>query len=385
MMRVAVAGWYVSETGRRLTHRTPLDLMVEVVEGALAHAGVEREEVDGAALLWPGPGGSSRYPSANWARALPNLAWTSDFRLDTCGVRGLLQAAAAIEAGLCNVVVLAEASVAMFEHGGAAVGTDFDLRYADPYGSTVFGQYALVAARHMHDYGTTPEQLALVAATIRNNGRDNPEAVFFGAPELTGDDVLASPLIATPFHRLDCCVLADGAAAFVLMRADRAKGRTGRARVVELLGGGAEWLQQGSYANAPVFRDVYDIGRRAAVRSFAKAGVGPGDVDVLSLYDNFSFEVIRQLEVLGYCGVGEGGPFVSTGAIGPAGSLPVNLDGGLLAHGWFTRVQMTTRVIEAARQLDGSAVHQLDNADVAVVTNTGSASQHFELAVLGAT
>jgi acetyl-CoA acetyltransferase len=134
-----------------------------------------------------------------------------------------------------------------------------------------------------------------------------------------------------------------------------------------------------------VFRDVYDIGRRTAQRLFAKAGISPADVDVLSLYDNFSFEVIRQLEVLGYCGPGEGGPFVETGAIGPDGSSPVNLDGGLLAHGWFTRAQMTTRVIEAARQLDGSAVHQLDKADVALVTNTGSASQHFEIAILGAT
>jgi acetyl-CoA acetyltransferase len=140
---------------------------------------------------------------------------------------------------------------------------------------------------------------------------------------------------------------------------------------------------QAAYANPALYREVGMIGRDAAARAFGTAGVGPADVDVFSLYDPNSFEVIRQLEALGVCDEGEGGPLVESGAIAVGGKYPVNPDGGCLSYAWNGTQQMTLKVVEAVRQLRGSAVHQVAGAEVAVVGNAGSGAQHYEMSVLG--
>lgn len=147
------------------------------------------------------------------------------------------------------------------------------------WGSYVVAQFALVAARHMHEYGTTSRQLAEVAATIRNNGTTNPEAMMYGRGPYTADDVLASRMVATPFHLLDCCIVGEGGAALVVTTAERARDLPNLP--VAVLGGGMEY-HQAAYANPALHREVGQLGRDAATRAYAMAGVGPHDVDVFS-------------------------------------------------------------------------------------------------------
>lgn len=372
-----VVGVHATEQALSLPHRDAMDLALEAVTGAIADAGLRPSDVDGSQVDWPGPGGVPGEGSS-WARLLGDLRWTSDAMLDNAGSRGLLKAAAAVSAGLADTIVVG--GCRLVSRGTGPVGAGVPIEFADVWGSYVVAQFALVAARHMHEYGTTPRQLAEVAATIRNNGSTNPEAMMYGRGPYTADDVLASRLVATPFHLLDCCIVGEGGGAFVVTTAERARDlpRT----PVAVLGGGMEY-HQAAYANPALYREVGMIGRDAAARAFGTAGVGPAEVDVFSLYDPNSFEVIRQLEALGVCAEGEGGPLVETGAIAVDGKYPVNPDGGCLSYAWNGTQQMTLKVVEAVRQLRGTAVHQVASAEVAVVGNAGSGAQHYEMSVLG--
>jgi len=293
----------------------------------------------------------------------------------------VLEAAAAVEAGLCEVAVVGSGRAGPFSADGAAPGANMSMEFAEPFGSSVMAQFALVATRHMHEFGTTPEQIAHVAATIRNHGHVNPEAVMFGAGPYTAADVLASPLIATPLHRLDCCLVNEGGAALVITTAERARDLP--AQPVPILGGGMEFFQ-GNYANPPLYRQVRSLGREAAARTFGRAGVTADDIDVFSLYDPVSFEVLRQFEMLGLCGEGEGGAFCAGDRLTLAGSCPTNLDGGMLAGSWTGTAQLTLKVIEAVRQMRGvNGARQVRDAELALATNAGSGAQHLELVLLG--
>lgn len=372
-----VVGVHATEQALSLPHRDAMDLALEAVTGAIADAGLSPSDVDGAQVDWPGPGGVPGEGSS-WARLLGDLRWTSDAMLDNAGSRGLLKAAAAVSAGLADTVVVG--GCRLVSRGGGPVGAGVPVEFADVWGSYVVAQFALVAVRHMHQFGTTPRQLAEVAATIRNNGSTNPEAMMYGRGPYTVEDVLASRLVATPFHLLDCCIVGEGGGALVVTTAERARDLP--RPPVAILGGGMEY-HQAAYANPALYREVGMIGRDAAARAFGTAGVGPAEVDVFSLYDPNSFEVIRQLEALGVCEEGEGGPLVESGAIAVDGKYPVNPDGGCLSYAWNGTQQMTLKVVEAVRQLRGSAVHQVAGAEVAVVGNAGSGAQHYEMSVLG--
>jgi acetyl-CoA acetyltransferase len=378
--QAVVVGIHATEQALSLPHRDAMGLALEAVLGAVADAGLRPSDVDGAQVDWPGPGGV-RDEGASWARLLGrDLRWTSDSMLDNAGSRGLLKAAAAVTAGYADTVVVGGCRLVSRGPDNAPIGAGVPLEFTDVWGSYVVAQFALVAARHMHEYGTTPRQLARVAATIRNNGSTNPEAMMYGRGPYTVEDVLASRLVATPFHLLDCCVVGEGGAAFVVTTAERARDLPHPP--VAVLGGAMEY-HQAAYANPALYREVGQIGRAAAERSFAMAGVTPHDVDVFSLYDPNSFEVIRQLEALGVCGEGEGGPLVDEGAVALDGRHPVNPDGGCLSYAWNGTQQMTLKVVEAVRQLRGSAVHQVPGASTAVVGNAGSGAQHYEMSVLG--
>jgi acetyl-CoA acetyltransferase len=387
MRDVAICGVFATRQQRLFTNCTSMDLTIEAVDGALTDAGLSREDVDGAAIHWPDRWGAPADGSANWAPWLnKRLAWTNDTALDTGGVRGVLKAAAAISYGLCETAVVAAGLAGAWSPDGesvpegTAVGVGMDLEFADPFGQWVMPQFALVAARHMHDYGTTPEQLAQVATIIRNNGHSNPEAVMYGRGPYTVEDVLNSRMIASPLHLLDCCIVAQGGFAIVLTTAERAADL--RQPAVSILGGGMEYLR-GAYATPPLLREVHYLGASSAARALGTAGIGVDDLDVLCLYDPTSFEVIRQLEMLGISGPGEGGPLVESGAIAPHGAFPTNLDGGTLSHSWAPPGHLSQRVIEAVRQLRGGAVHQVDGAELALATNAGSGAQHIEILVLG--
>jgi acetyl-CoA acetyltransferase len=251
-------------------------------------------------------------------------------------------------------------------------------------------EFALVARRHMHMYGTTPEQLAKVAATIRNNGHINPEAVYYGRGPFTPEDILASRMVADPFHILDCSTTSEGGCAIVMTTQERA--RDLRSRPVAVLGGGSEYFGP-AYRYPPMWdlegrSAVHSnglIGKRSTERAFAVAGVTHDDVDVLELYDPFSFEIIRQLEAMGFCKPGEGGGFVDDGHIELTGSHPVTTDGGTMSFSHAgANVQMLQRVIRGVQQIRGEcASGQVPDARVAVATNAGAGALFHMVAVLG--
>jgi acetyl-CoA acetyltransferase len=376
-----IVGVYQTRQAKELPGRTSQDLVIEAVKGAIADAGLRPRDVDGAAIDWPGPGGAPA-EAANWAMYLQQpLSWVDSHHLDTAGVRGVLKAAAAVEAGLCDVAVVGSARAGPFSTDGSAPGANMNMEFTEPYGASVIAQFALVAQRHMYEFGTTQEQIASVSATIRNHGHVNPEAVMYGAGPYTVDDIIASPWIATPFHRLDCCLINEGGCALVITTAERARDLPHAA--VRVVGGAMEFFQ-GHYANPPLYRDLRDLGKKAVAKVFGRAGATPNDVDVFSLYDPVSFEVIRQFEMLGLCAEGEGGAFVQDGRLGLGGQCPTNLDGGMLAGSWTGTGQLTLKVIEGVRQLRRSCgARQVPDAELALITNAGSGAQHVELMLLG--
>jgi acetyl-CoA acetyltransferase len=214
-----VVGIHATEQARSLPDRDAMDLAIEAVTGAIADAGLRPSDVDGAQVDWPGPGGVPGEGSS-WARLLGrDLRWSSDAMLDNAGSRGLLKAAAAVAAGYADTVVVGGCLLASREQGAGPIGAGATLEFADVWGSYVVAQFALVANRHMHEFGTTERQLAMVAATIRNNGTTNPDAVMFRRGPYPVEDVLASRMVATPFHLLDCCSVGEGGAAFVVTTA----------------------------------------------------------------------------------------------------------------------------------------------------------------------
>jgi acetyl-CoA acetyltransferase len=375
---VAIAGVYNTEQARRLPGHDSTSIALAGVVGALADAGIAPDEVDG--LVGPfsaeitlelGLGPCTRRPSG-------------------LGIPAVLDAAALITTGQCAVVVVAA--------GGAGVHTDraSTAPWTRPanelvvgYGLFTAAEFALMARRHMLTYGTTAEQMATVAATIRNNGHVNPDAVYFGRGPFTADDILASRMVADPFRLLDCATTSEGGCAIVLVAADRA---VNSPKPVWILGGASDSFGP-AYMVPPVWdyqprpdRDCFGrVGRAAAQRVFAMAGLTPDDVDVAELYDPFSFEVIRQLEALGFCPEGEGGAFVMDGHIAPGGRLPVTTDGGTMSfsHAGMSAQQLQ-RVIRATHQLRGScATRQVEGADVAIASNGGAGALFCDVLLLG--
>jgi acetyl-CoA acetyltransferase len=377
---VAVVGVYATEQARRLPHRTSLDLAQEAVLGAIADAGLRPQDVDGVAADWPGPGGAVG-EAASWARVLGRpLSWVSDGLLDAAGARGVLKAAAAISAGLCDVVVVGGGLAGRFRRGQTVNAAESFVEFTDVWGAYVVPLFALVAHGHMHRFGTTPEQIATVSAMIRNCGSINPEAAMFGKGPYTVEDILASPMLATPFHLLDVCIAGEGGGALVLTTVERARDLPHR--TIAVLGAGMEF-SGAAYVSPPQYSTVGRLGVSAATRALAMAELAVQQIDVFSLYDPNSFEIIRQMEVLGLCAEGEGGPFVEEGNIALHGKYPTNPDGGCLAYAWNGTQQMTLKVVEAVRQLRGTAVNQVEGAETAIAANAGSGAGHYELVVLG--
>jgi acetyl-CoA acetyltransferase len=376
-----IVGVYTTKQARRLEGRYSQDVVFEAVLGAIADAGLSPREVDGAAIDWPGPGGAPG-DAASWAPFLHQpLSWIDIHHMDTAGVRGVLKAASAIESGLCEVAVVGSGSAGVYSAGGQAVGSDMGMEFGEPYGASTLSHFALVAQRHMHEFGTTQEQIAHISATIRNHGHVNPEASGYGAGPYDVERILASPLIATPLHRLDCCLINEGGAALVLTTAERA--RDLKARPVRILGGAMEFYD-GNYANPALYRDQRDLGKAAAKKTFGRAGVSVADVDVFSVYDPCSFEVLRLFEMLGACKEGEGGAFCAGDRLTLAGTHPTNLDGGMLAYSWTGTAQLTMKAIEGVRQVRGTAGnHQVPDAELALVSNAGSGAMHIEMMLLG--
>lgn len=352
---------------------TPLELMGEAAARAVADAGLDMADIDGicAATFY------HFFPSLSAAEYLGiHPTWSnSDMVGGSSYMNYVTHAAAAIEAGLCNHVLILYGSNARSSRDlNGLIETP---TYEAPFEPIVpLSGYALAASRYMYEYGATREHFAHVHLSARQWAAKNPDATLRDA--ITIDEILSARMIASPITKFDCCLLSDGGAAIVLSRADLAKDRPHAP--VYLLGSGSAHYHR-EIAQMP------DLCTTAAVdssaRAYAMAGIAPSDVDVVQLYDAFTLNTLLFLEDLGFCDKGEAGDFVMSGAIAPGGTLPVNTNGGGLCcihpgmYGLFC-------TIEAVTQIRGSGgERQVENVNIAIAHGNGGTLSHQATTIYG--
>ena len=341
-------------------------LALDAIQAACADAGLDARDIDG----FTGYCDDATTPSE-----LAVSLGTAELRYTALvwGGRGsglpgaVANAYAAIAAGLADYVVVVRSIVQTSRLGqsvaaGVGPGAPIPLSasYTAPFGMALPAAiYAMKARRHMSLYGTTAEHLAEVAVNARRNAVSNPDARF--RTEITVEEHHASRLIADPLRLYDCCMESDGAAAVIVTSPERA--RALRQPPVSIRAVSMTGEYKWATASFNTVEEVYaSTGHRRAARDlYARAGLGPGDVDVALFYDAFTPSVLMSLEDWGFCGVGESGAFVAAGGIRPEGALPVNPHGGHLAEVYL---QGSTHLLEAVRQLRGTACNQIDGADV---------------------
>lgn len=362
----AVAG--VAESSLGITGKTILELQAEATLAALDDAGLSLGDVDG--LFTNGAGQFSASQVAEYLGVRP--AWTDSTMAGGSSYELFVaRAAEAIHAGLVEVALVSYGSNQRSARSRRLGGLQEDQMPAGqlevPYGPlNPISLYAMAARRHFHEYGTTSEQLAEVAAAARQWALLNPKAFRHDDGPLTVGDVLASPLVSSPLHSLDCCLVTDGGGAVVLTSVDRA--RDLRRPPVTVIG-------HGEATTHVAMSQVPDLTRTGAAdagrRAFDMAGLGPDDVDVTEVYDSFTITVLLTLEALGFCPRGESGAFLADGRARPGGAFPLNTSGGGLSYchpGMFG----IFLVIEAVRQLRGECGdRQVPGAEVALAHGTG--------------
>jgi acetyl-CoA C-acetyltransferase len=274
--------------------------------------------------------------------------------------------AEAIATGKADIVLVTLAGRPRSEGSSGTVPRNFganapDVPFELPYHAVTLNQYAMAAKRHMYEYGTTAEQLAWVKVAASHHAQHNPHAMLRDV--VTVEEVVNSPMMSDPLHRLDCCVVSDGGGAVILARPEIA--RSLNKPVIKLLGAGSSIKA----LNGGDIDLTYTAGRYSGATAFAEAGVTPADIQVAEIYDCFTYAVIRQLEDMGFCAKGEGGPFVADGKLRLGGALPTNTHGGLLsqAHIWGLN-----HIVELVRQLRGHGGRaQVPGAELGLVTGYG--------------
>ncbi|MCW2546492.1 MAG: putative thiolase [Mycobacterium sp.] len=364
--RVAIGGVGLALVSRG-DETTPYALTGQASRRALADAGLSRSDIDGFGSTALGT--MAPIDVAEYLGIAPR--W-----IDSTTVGGAswevmaAHAADAISAGRADVVLLTYGSTARSDlrnklrTASLNWGSRGPQQYEAPYGHTLISKYAMAARRHMHDYGTTIEQLAEVAVSARFNAGANPEATF--RDPITIADVLSGPMIADPFTKLHCCIRSDGGGAVVLVAEDRVADLP--KKPVWLLGSG----EATSHISMSQWED-FTSGPAAVSGSlaFGRAGVAPADIDVAEIYDAFTYMLLMTMEDLGFCEKGAGGALAESGALRLDGVLPTNTDGGGLSalhpgqRGLFL-------LVEAARQLRGECGdRQVADAQLACVSGTG--------------
>ncbi len=359
--------------GPYATGLQPNALIAQGFTRALADAGLRKDQVDGLASA--GHSGMHEVAVAEYLGIRP--AWLDS---TSCGGSSFefhaQHAYRAIEAGDVDVVAICYGSN-LLSASGRTLGTGGGggqrgmqppgpMKYEFPTGLTLVGAYAMAANRHMHEYGTTPDQLASIAVQMREHASRNTNAMY--RTPLTVDDVLESRLVADPLHKLDCCVISDGGVCVILAAEHIAAGLRWSTQPVYVRGG------SGGTTHHSV-QGMSDMTTTAAViagkRAFETAGIVPSDVDVFCSYDSFTYTVLVTLEDLGFAPKGEGGPFVAEGNLRLGGALPTNPDGGGLSctHPGMRGLFL---LAEATRQLRNDAGEsQVQGAETAVCNGSG--------------
>ena len=364
-----IAGAYEHPT-RKATDKSLAQLHAECAKGALADAGLTKDDVDGYFCAGDAPGLGALSMADYMGLKLRHIDTT-----ETGGssyVIHVAHAAAAIAAGKCSVALITLAGRPRAE--GMATGTAPrnygasapDVAFEFPYGATVVNMYAMCAMRHMHEYGTTSEQLAWIKVAASHHAQHNPDAMLRDV--VTVEDVVNSPMIADPLHRLDCCVISDGGGALVVVAPEIAKSLN---RPLIKMRGGGEALKHQMGGKVDL---TYSAAVESGPAAFADAGLTPADIKYVSIYDSFTITVLMQLEDLGFAEKGQGGRLVADGnLIAGTGKLPFNTDGGGLCNNHPGNRGGMTKVIEAVRQLRGEAHPevQVANCDLALAHGTG--------------
>ncbi|HBI84545.1 thiolase domain-containing protein [Orrella sp. NBD-18] len=364
-----IVGAYEHPT-RKAPDKSVAQIHAESAKGALEDAGLSHSDIDGYFCAGDAPGLGML--SMTDYMGLTNLRHVDS--TETGGSSYLIHvahAAEAIAAGKCSIALITLAGRPR-SAGSSGLqprnwGTDLpDAPFESPFGSVTVNSYAMVAARHMYEYGTTPEQLAWVKVAASHHAQHNPHAMLRDV--VTVEDVLNSPMVSTPLKRLDCCVVSDGGGALIVAHPDIAKKL--KRPLVKIRGAGESVKGQlGGKVDL-----TYSGARKSGAIAFAEAGLTPRDIKYASIYDSFTITVIMQLEDLGFCAKGEGGKFVADGnLISGVGKLPFNTDGGGLCNNHPANRGGITKVIEAVRQLRGEAhpAVQVKNCDIALAHGTG--------------
>ena len=364
-----IAGVYEHPT-RKATDKSLAQLHAESALGALKDAGLTKDDVDGYFCAGDAPGLGPLSLVDYMGLKLKHLDAT-----ETGGSSYVLHvghAAEAIAMGKCSVALITLAGRPRAE--GMATGTAPrnygssapDVAFEFPFGPTVVNMYAMCAQRHMYEYGTTSEQLAWIKVAASHHAQYNEHAMLKNI--VTVDEVVNSPMIADPLHRLDCCVISDGGGAIIVTSPEVAKSL--KRPLVKVIGAGeAPKHQMGGKIDLTYSGAVW-----SGPMAFDEAHVKPTDIKYASIYDSFTITVLMQLEDLGFCEKGKGGAFVSDGnLIAGTGKLPFNTDGGGLCNNHPANRGGLTKVIEAVRQLRGEAHPnvQVKNCDLALAHGTG--------------
>src|SRR5690606_1784698 len=357
----------------KLPGRDTLSLNVEACRKALEDAGIEKDAVDGLFVKFPTSSFSMMYGQtlAEALRLQPRVGGVWD-QGGASNISMISFAAMAIEHGQCEIAIVCGA-----DNPRTGTRQAYEKAWGDDAAYGWFGVpagYAMLAQRHMQQFGTRPEQMAAVAIACRRHGAENPDAQL--RKPLTLDEYFESPMIVEPLRRADCCLISDGGAAVVVMSARRAK-ELGVPAPVPILGfgqGQTSW----EVARRP------DLTTTAAVTSartaFAMAGCGPQDIDVAQIYDCFTITVLVTLEDYGFCRKGEGGAFAEGGRLEIGGELPINTSGGLLSETGMPGMQL---VLEGVRQMRGTANLQVKDAARCIVSNQGGIMHTHSTLILG--
>jgi acetyl-CoA acetyltransferase len=382
----------VGEPPAGQTGKSSLHLHAEAALNAVLDAGIAKDQIDGVFTnesyldyhVRHSMAFAEYFGIAATARMITSLP------LGSGASSGLFiqHAASAIRSGQCDTVLAVSADnfYSGLRRSGAvqALADNRDKEFEAPYGPTLPACFALVAQRHMHEYGTTPEQLAAVAVTMRAHAATGTRA--HKREPITVDDVLRSRLIASPFTLLMCSLVSDGGAAVLLTTRERAVD-LGQP-FVEILGaataygGRASQRVHNSLSQAP---DLLDIGTGRASRiAMAEAGISHADVDILMTYDCFAIMPILFVEAAGFCEPGGGGEFFASGCALPGGSLPVNTHGGMMSYAHPGNPGGLFMFVELVRQLRGTVgSRQVADAEVGMVTGYGGQMAFWPVTVLG--
>ncbi|MFD4648354.1 acetyl-CoA acetyltransferase [Streptomyces sp. NPDC058441] len=347
--RVAIAGIALSDCGR-VDEATPYALHAQAARRAVADSGLTPDVVDGFASA--GLGTLAPVEVAEYLGLKPRWVESTSVGGSTWEVMAA-HAADAIAQGHARAVLLVYGSTARSDvkagrrTSNLSFGARGPLQFEVPYGHSLIAKYAMAARRHMHEYGTTLEQLAEVAVQARANAALNPEAMF--RDPVTVDDVLDGPMIADPFTKLHCCIRSDGGAAVLLVAED----------LLPDCAKSPVWvLGSGEYVSHTTMSEWDDFTVSPAAVSgklaFERAGVTPDEIDLAEIYDAFTYMTLVTLEDLGFCAKGEGGSFAEKGRLLRDGGLPTNTDGGGLSA-QHPGMRGLFLLVEAVRQLRGEA------------------------------